>query len=227
MQLLNCDRGSSFHRRVECGQDAPHHGCQVGDKGQAHPFTGGIGQTLADLRMVAMSRHAIGSNRLRRLTQQIVFRGLAPGAAHPGLGIGDQALTIYQALLQQWQQAQLHGGRVTARHGDQAGITNRFPIHLRQSIDCHIHQLGTGMGSLVPLLPQGDVLDAKIGREIDDSHALIQQVGGGVHGNRMGRGIENKVASRECIGIGSAEFQVHVAAQVGKVTGHRLALQLP
>ena len=53
-----------------------------------------------------MTGHAIGLEVVRRLGEQRVHLGLAAGAGHARLGIGDQMLEIHQPLLHERQETQ-------------------------------------------------------------------------------------------------------------------------
>src|SRR5207253_2241215 len=81
----------------------------------------------------------------------------APGAAHPGLGIGDQVLEIDRAALHQRQKAELHRRRVTTGIGEQPCAADLLTIDLAQAVDRLAHQLGRRVLHLVPALPLGDV----------------------------------------------------------------------
>ena len=76
----------------------------------------------------------------------------------------------------------------------------------------------------VPLFPECQILDAKISGEIYDLHPSSQQLDSGVHGNPMGRGIENSITLLQPGVIRATKLHVHDTAKIRKVSGYSLAL---
>jgi hypothetical protein len=75
----------------------------------------------------------------------------------------------------------------------------------------------------VPLFPQRDVLDAEIGRQVDDLDTGFEQFRRLLHGDAVGGGEEHHVALVQRRILGVAEVQADETAQAGKHVGDRLA----
>src|SRR5690606_39179073 len=71
-----------------------------------------------------------------------------------------------------------------------------------------------------PLLPLGDVTNAKIGSKIDHAHASGNEFGRLLHGNAVGRGEEDRVALLERSILRRDELQINSAAQAREHVGH-------
>ena len=73
----------------------------------------------------------------------------------------------------------------------------------------------------IPLLPHGNILDAKIRRQIDHAHTGCEQFTRLLHGNAIGRRKKHHVAIFQTCILRLAEFQVNVPAQIRKHIRHR------
>ena len=66
---------------------------------------------------------------------------------------------------------------------------------------------------LVPALPLGEVLQAEIGRQVDDPRARVEHRARLVHGDAVRRGEEHHVAAGQRAGVGLGEGELDAPAQ--------------
>ena len=214
------EMSKSFEQRTngivmtERRMDTAYHRQQVRHEGQADIPTQRNGQILPNLRLMTMTGNRIRLEALAGLRHQ--HRGIrAPaGTTDPGFTIGDQILDIHPTGFQQRQITERHGSRITPRVRDQARRPDRLAIHLRQAVHRFRDQPRAGMAHSIPLLPDGNILDAKIRRQIDDAHAGVEQGASLGHRNAIRRGEENQVTPTQRVDIRLGEEQIGMPPQV-------------
>ena len=212
--------------RVQRCMHAADHRHQVRRKHQANFLVGVALQLGQGLRRVAVTGDAIGLEIIARLGKQRADLGLATGARHTRLGVGDQAASIDQAGLQQRIEAQLHRRRIATRIGHQRGRFDRLAVQFRQAIYRLLEQFRRGMRDLVPLLEAGLIFQAEVGRQVDHLDAGRQQLWRLRHGDTVGGGEEHHIALRQVDLVGRRKRQLDVAAQRRVHVRHRQAVFL-
>src|SRR5258706_10917458 len=143
----------------------------MGHEGEAEPLAReGLEarEALDDFGMVAVPLHGIRLEIVARLGEEEVDLGLASGAAHARLGIGDERGAIDEAGLNQRQERKLHRSRVAAGIGNESCVANALAVGLRESIDRLAEELRRGVRNLVPLPPDRLVLETEVRRKVDD-----------------------------------------------------------
>ena len=99
-------------------------------------------------------------------------------------------------------------------------------MHLRQAIDRFGEQLGAGVRHLVPALERGRVLQAEIGREVDDLDVRPDELARLRHRDPVRGGEKDDVAALK-VGLGGIGVtqagQARDPAQAGEHVGHRHA----
>ena len=177
-------------------------------------------QSLPDLRPVAVALHVVGDEIVRRLGVAEMQFCLASSAAHARLRVGDKMLEIHGTALHERQEAELNGRRIATGICHQPRAGDALAVHFAKAVDRLAHELGRAVPHLVPALPFGDVAQAKIGREVDDPRAALEQRARLVHRYPVGRGEENDVAGAERVGVGLGERELEVAPQPGEHGAH-------
>ena len=97
-------------------------GVRCGMKIERHRRLASAVEALHDLRMMPVARHAVGLEVVGGLAEHQLELGLAPGAGHARLGVGDQVREIDDARLDQRQEAELDRGRIAAGIADEARL---------------------------------------------------------------------------------------------------------
>src|SRR6266853_5105284 len=116
-----------------------------------------------------------------------MFFGFLAGTAHPRLRVRDQVIEVDGPGFHKGQQTELDGRRISPCICHQACALDFCAIHLWQPVPRLGEKLGRGVLHLVPLLPLRYVFDAKISREVDDTHAGFNKRFGFTHCDSVGR----------------------------------------
>ena len=163
---------------------------------------------LLDFRKMPMLGDAVGPHAFVALDEQVIELGLAPRAAHAAERIGDDAVGLDQARLQQRNQRQQDAGGIASGGGHEHRFLDLRAIDLRQAVDRGFQQLRRRMVVRVELLVNSGALDAEIGAEIDDLAAGLQQGNGELRGDAVRQGQENDLRLlRQQFGVRFAEAQ--------------------
>ena len=163
-------------------------------EGQADLDPGEGLEILGDLGQMTMAAHRIGFEAFADFGHQQTGLGLATGAAHARLGVGDQPGWIDRAPFEQRQKTQGHSRGIAAGIGDQPRATNRVTIDFGQAVDGLGEQIRALMRHPVPALPECGIFQAEIGGQIDDARAAFEQLGHGLHRRAVGRSEEDQIA---------------------------------
>lgn len=161
------------------------------------------------------------------LRVQQVDLGPPPRPGHPGLGVNDDAGRVNQPRLDERDERQLGGRRVTARVGDEAGGRHGRPGQLGQAVHRLRLQPGGRVRGAVPFLVQRRVCQPEIGRQVDDLDVGRQGGQGGLRGG-VGQAAKGGVDGRPVhVGDlgqgGGGRAGRQGAGQVGEDVAKRLA----
>jgi len=132
-------------------------------------------------------------------------------------------IKIHRARFHQRQQPKLHRGRIAARVRDEARRADFLAIDFAQPVHGLGDQLRRGVLDLVPALPFGDILQAKVGGDVDDAHARVDERARLAHGDAVGCGEKHDVAFLQLRLVRMGEGERHVAAQAREQGAHRRA----
>jgi len=129
---------------------------------------------------------------------------------------------IDQAGLDEWDEAQLHGRRITSWIRENTRTADCRPIDLGQAVNRFGNEFRGLMRHPIPLLPLGDVANTKIGRQIDHANPRIDQRASLLHRNTVGRGEEYDIARFEIGVLRCDELQPNPAANSSPTRPRRL-----
>ena len=177
-------------------------------------------QSLDDFRMMAVALDAVGLEVVAGLGEQESDLGLAPGAGHAGLAVGDQVLGVDRSGLEQRQEAELHGGRIAPRVADDARAADRLAVHLRAA-RTPIRRAGPGSVCGMPYHfsnTAGSFRRKSAARSMILTPPAVSSRACG-HRHAVRRGEEHDVAFRETGVGGIGEGEIVPAAQAGKHVG--------
>ena len=143
---------------------------QVRREGHAHA----VAELLLDLRRVAVTADLVRRDRLVDGHEVLVMRRLSTGAADARLGVDHHV--AQQARTGERGEREDRRGRIAARVGHQVGARDLVAVQLGQPVDGIAHQRRRGMGA-VPVLVDADLVQPEVGRQVDDPHAALAQLG--------------------------------------------------
>ena len=199
--------------RIQGCQNAADHRRQVRDKGEPDRATGSLGKAFFYFRHMAVAGDGVSGEIIRSLGKINVQLGFAPRPGHTRLGVGHNVTGVYEPGLQQRQQAQLHGGRITPGVADHARLLDRGAVDFGQPVDRLLHQIGRAVLELVPLLPFHQILQPEISSKVDDAYACGDKAVRIAHRHPMGRGEKNHIALFKTGAGRLAKRQIDVTAQ--------------
>ena len=180
-------------------EDAAIDGEQMGGKGELRLIETGDHQHFSNVPMI---EHRVDGEIIGDLAEAGFETGLAPGTAHPGLGVADDAGgSISHAGGDQGLNGEIRGGGVTAGVSYQACASDALAAELGKSVDGLGEQLGRGVLVLVPARIGGGVAKAEGAAEIDDFGAGVEHGGREFHGNFRRRGEEHDVQAFGANGV--------------------------
>ena len=153
-------------------------------------------QYLAYFGLVPVPLDRVSLDRFGHFAKRGADAGLAARATGAGLAIGDNRGRVDALLREQRQQGQDHRGRVTAGIGHDAAhrvCAARFSSG--KPVNGLGHQLRTGVGSAIPLLPGGNILYTEIRGQVDDAARRPRAgLSACVHGRGVRRSKKHQVA---------------------------------
>ena len=157
---------------------------------------------------MAVLRHLVGLEAVVDLAKLRGQPRLPPGAADPGLAVGDERIQADQLVLHQRGEPQDDGGGVAAGVAHQPGPADRVAVDLRQAVD-RLGQQPFGAVSLVILLVDRGVLEAEVGAQVHHLAVPGQKLGHHRHGGLMRHAGEDHCRGRgDGLGIRKDEGQV-------------------
>jgi hypothetical protein len=177
------------HPHVDGFEDAAFYGQQVRGEAEFRLVEAGDHQDFGD---VAMIEHRIDGEVVGDFAEAGLEGGLAPGAAHAGLGVADDSGgSIGHPGCDQRLNGKVRGRGVTAGIRDQASGANSLAAELGKPIDGLREQLRRGVLLLVPARIGGGVAQAEGAAEIDHLGPGVEHGGRQFHGDFGRRGEEH------------------------------------
>src|SRR6185503_5218138 len=136
------------------------------------------------------------------LAKQVADLGLAPRAAHPAEGIGDDPCGFDEPSAKQRQDRHQNARRIATGRSDEPRLPNVSAMELRKAVDRLLQEFGSRMLVAVEFLVGRGTLETEVGTEIDDDATGLQQGHGKLSGHAVRQRQKNYPGlSREGLGV--------------------------
>ncbi len=205
---------------VTRGEDAAHHGCQVGREEDL----GSVPQDLLHFRGVAMRQQPVRREVLVDRSEVQRLLRTAAGAGDARRGIHHDAGGLHQAPACQGREGQPRRGGVAPRRGHERRTAQAVPEQFGEAVHRRAQQFGRCVLLAVPARIERSVVQPEVGGEVDDEPDPAPQIGDEALGLAVGQRTEHEVEPVETGGIAVLVDEAGVRRREGRrVLPHRLA----